>query len=177
MTPPSPARDQISWTGHQPAYFADPAAAEAVVNARAAALLAAQAGTLVFHCGGQRGVDTWAARAALRLGLPLRLVLPLPLATFAADWAPADRAVLEQTCAAATSVTVCAPADGDAEAAYRARNRLLAERCGLLIAVWTGLGGGGTAETIELARGLGRQIEEHRLLGSDRRPAAGERGV
>ena len=40
-------------------------------------------------------------------------------------------------------------------AAYRRRNGLLAERGDFLVAVWTGLEGGGTAETIAAARAPG----------------------
>jgi hypothetical protein len=47
----------------------------------------------------------------------------------------------------------------------------------VLVAVWTGLGGGGTAETIALAREQGRPVQEHRYPASGRVPRPGERGV
>jgi predicted Rossmann-fold nucleotide-binding protein len=167
----------VAWTGHRPEFFADAEAVAEAITARARALHGAHQGALAFHCGGQRGVDTWAARAAERLGIPLHLYLPLPVARFAVDWTTADRQALEQSWAYAIE-RVVTDSDGRLGAdAYRQRNRLLAERCDLLIAMWTGLGGGGTAETIQFARGLGRQIEEHLFAPSGRAPHPGERGV
>jgi hypothetical protein len=173
----SAPRLHVAWTGHRPELFADPAAAAARVAARAEALCAEHGGAVAFHCGGQRGVDTWAAQAAVRLGVPLHLYLPLPIPLFAADWTPADRAALEATWAAAATRTVVDPTGADPAAAYRARNALLAQRAELLVAVWTGLAGGGTAETLAFARALGRRIEEHRLPRAAYTPRAGERGV
>jgi hypothetical protein len=168
---------KVAWTGHRPEYFADPAAVAREVGAIAERLRAEDGPALVFHCGGQRGVDTWAAEAAERLGVPLHLYLPLPVARFAADWAPADRAALERSWGYAAERLVVDPDGALGAAAYRERNRLLAERAGLLVAVWTGLEGGGTAETIAFARELGRPVEEHRFAASGRVPRAGERGV
>jgi hypothetical protein len=145
--------------------------------ARARDLHAAHGAALDFCCGGQRGVDTWAASAAERLGIPLRLYLPLPVARFAASWSVEDRAALEGSWSYAVERVVSDP-DGQlgAEGSSR-RNRLLAERCDRLIAMWTGLGGGGTAETIAFARALGRPVEERRFAASGRLPRPGERGI
>ncbi|HLI28832.1 MAG TPA: hypothetical protein VKZ60_17340 [Chloroflexota bacterium] len=173
----APPPRHVAWTGHRPELFADPAAAAAVVAARAEALCAEHRGAVAFHCGGQRGVDTWAAQAAMRLGVPLHLYLPLPIPLFAADWTPADRAALEATWEAAATRTVVDPTGADPPAAYRARNALLARRADLLVAVWTGLAGGGTAETLAFARALGRPIEEHVLPRAPYTPAPGARGV
>ena len=167
----------VAWTGHRPEYFADPAAVAREVGAIAERLRAEHGPALVFHCGGQRGVDSWAADAAERLGVPLHLYLPLPVARFAADWTPADRAALEGSWAYAAERLVVDPEGALGAAAYRERNRLLAERGDLLVAVWTGLEGGGTAETIAFARELGRPIAEHRFAASGRVPRPGERGV
>ena len=205
----SSALRNVSWTGHRPEFFADPAAVERHIWSLAARLRAEPAdipqleletplgpwhqpsagatpdarvestpgARLVFHCGGQRGVDTWAAAAAEAVGIALHLYLPLPIARFAADWPPPDVATLERLSACAVERVVVDP-DGTLGAeAYSRRNRLLAERADVLIAVWTGLGGGGTAETIAFARALGRRVEEHRFPASDRVPRPGERGV
>jgi hypothetical protein len=168
---------QVAWTGHRPEFFADPAVVERRVRELAAGYLAAHEDGLAFHCGGQRGVDSWAAAAAEGLGIPLHLYLPLPLAAFTADWPPVDVARLEGFWALAVERVVVDPDGRLGAAAYSRRNRLLAERGEVLVAVWTGLGGGGTAETIAAARALGRRVEEHRFPGSGRVPRPGERGV
>ena len=167
----------VAWTGHRPDLFADPAAVARAVEARAAALRSEHGAALAFHCGGQRGVDTWAAGAARQLGVPLHLYLPLPVARFAADWPAPDLAALEASWAYAVEHVVV-DAEGTLGAvAYSRRNALLAERCELLVAMWTGLGGGGTAETITAARALGRRVEEQLFAASGRVPGTGERGV
>jgi hypothetical protein len=176
----------VAWTGHRPEYFANPPAVAAAVAALAAALQAEGESPLAFHCGGQRGVDTWAATAAERLNVPLYLYLPLPPIVFTADWPADDVAALERSRAYAVECVVVEPAAGAstvagpapaAAAAYSRRNWLLAERGDLLVAVWTGLGGGGTAETLAAARQLGRPVREHLFAGSGRVPRPGERGV
>ncbi len=168
---------RVAWTGHRPELFAAPEAVRDAILQRARQLQAIHGAALAFCCGGQRGVDTWAAAAAERLGIPLHLYLPLPVARLAADWSAADRAALEETWRYAVERAVADPDGQLGAAAYSQRNRLLAERCDLLVAVWTGLGGGGTAETIAFARDLGRPVEEHRFAPSGRVPRPGERGV
>ena len=167
----------VAWTGHRPEYFAAPEAVARAVAAVAAALRAEHGAALAFHCGGQRGVDTWAAAAAEHLGVPLHLYLPLPVARFSADWPPADGAALARSWAYAAERVVVDPDGTLGAAAYSRRNRLLAERCDVLVALWTGRGGGGTAETIGLAQALGRPVHEHRFAPSARLPRPGERGV
>ncbi len=167
----------VAWTGHRPEYFARPAEVAAQVGTIAAQLQAEHGAALRFHCGGQRGVDTWAAEAAARLGIPLSLYLPLPIERFAADWEPLDVDALRRSWAYATARVVVDRLGRRGAAAYSQRNALLAECGDLLIAVWTGLSGGGTAETIAAARELGRPVREYRVEGAGRRPARGERGV
>jgi hypothetical protein len=166
----------VAWTGHRPEYFAQPAAVAAQIEEIARQLRAEHA-ALRFHCGGQRGVDTWAAEAAVRQAIPLSLYLPLPIEAFAADWEAADADALRRTWAYATERIVVDLFGSRGAAAYQQRNALLAEHGDLLIALWTGLGGGGTAETIAAARTLGRPVREYRVAGSGRLPRPGERGV
>lgn len=167
----------VAWTGHRPEFFADPGAVIATIRARARDLHGTHGDALAFHCGGQRGVDTWAATAAESLSIPLHLYLPLSVARFAAGWNAADRAALEQIWAYAVERIVSDPDGVLGEEGYRRRNRLLAERSDLLIALWTGIDRGGTAETIARARNLGRPVEEHWFAPSGRVPEPGERGV
>jgi hypothetical protein len=146
----------VSWTGHRPDIFADPEAARAVVGATARDVVSSER-TERFLVGGQRGVDTWAAQAAIALGVPFTLVLPLEVAEFTLGWSPGDRATLEGLIGSATDVHVVG---GEPAAAYTERNRQLASHTDLLIAVWTRLKGGGTAETIGLARRAGTPVRE-----------------
>jgi uncharacterized phage-like protein YoqJ len=156
----------VGWTGHRPDLFHDPQAASQSVVALARELV--DAGRVQrFVVGGQRGVDTWATQAAIDLGVPFTVVLPLEVAEFTRDWSNEDRARLQEHLARAERVR---SVGGQAEQAYRERNRLLATSSDLLVAVWTGKLGGGTAETIDFARQLGSRVREIRLAPS---PAAG----
>jgi hypothetical protein len=146
----------VAWTGHRPDLFRDPAAARAAVEATAHDLVTRE-DVARFLVGGQRGVDTWAAQAATALGVPFMLVLPLDVNEFTHDWASADRQLLDGLLAEANEVRVVG---GEPAAAYTERNRRLATQADLLVAVWTQLGGGGTAETITLARAAGTPVRE-----------------
>jgi hypothetical protein len=140
----------VGWTGHRPDLFRDPAAAEAVVDAVAREF--ARSDAEAFVVGGQRGVDTWAAQAANRYAVPFRLVLPFEVLEFTHDWLEADRSGLKDLLIQAASVCIAG--------GYTHRNRLVATSAQLLVAVWTGTSGGGTAETIDLARQAGTPVRE-----------------
>lgn len=85
----------VGWTGPRPDLFRDPAKARDRVDVRTAEL-ATDSDVQGFVCGGQRGVDQWAAEAALGHGLALHLVLPAPIDAFAVTWEDADRRTLEE---------------------------------------------------------------------------------
>jgi hypothetical protein len=157
----------VAWSGHRPDLFRDPNAARAVVESIAREL--AQHQHVRFLVGGQRGVDTWAALAAVATGIPFSLVLPCDPETFTRDWAEIDRAVLARTAGLATEVRI---ADG-----YSARNQVLADIADQLVAVWTRIAGGGTAETIDLARQAGKSIREIVLEPSPAATEAQGRGI
>ncbi len=148
----------VGWTGHRPNLFRDPTAARAAVDATARDLVTREH-TERFLVGGQRGVDTWAAQAAIALGLPFTLILPLEVAEFAHDWSPADRRTLESIRAQAAEVRIVG---GEPASAYTERNRQLAVQVDLLVAIWTSLKieGSGTAETIALAKAGGVPVRE-----------------
>src|SRR5438445_281666 len=138
----------VAWTGHRPALFREPVEASATVDFVARDLLARE-NVMRFQVGGQRGVDTWAAQAALDIGIPLSLFLPLNIDAFTVDWTLEDRKVLDAIVGRADAVQVVG---GDPQGAFTERNRLLITGADLLVAVWTGTRGGGTAETIAFAR-------------------------
>ena len=158
---------RVAWTGHRPDLFHDPIAARAAVESAAGTLVAE--GATRFVVGGQRGVDTWAAVAALAHGIPFSLFLPFEVETFAAEWVPADRSVLEQTMSSAAEVRIA----GD----YTRRNRLLVENADLLVVVWSRTRGGGTAETLGLAQAAGIPMREIVLAPSGAAGAAHGRGI
>jgi hypothetical protein len=158
------------WTGHRPELFRDPDAARARVDAAARELVTVKAADgLRFFVGGQRGVDTWAALSAVALGVPFQLILPLAPATFAAGWTEDDRLILDQTIARAAELRIAG--------GYTERNRQIARGVDLLIAVWTGVRGGGTAETIALAEAAGTPIQEILLDPAPSAGAAQGRGI
>lgn len=167
---------RVAWTGHRPELFADPAAAEHAVHVVAAELAGQHGAGLRFLVGGQRGVDTWAAEAAVALGVPFDLYLPLPEEVFTHGWRPADRERLAATLRTAASVRVADPTGALGPAAYTARNRALALGGDLLVAVWTGRRGGGTWETVQFARAHGTPIRELLLPAADYDLPPGERG-
>jgi uncharacterized phage-like protein YoqJ len=162
----------VAWSGHRPDLFRDPDAAKQIVRSQVEAL--AETRGVTFRIGGQRGVDCWAGEAARDLGVPLRVYLPLPEKLFTKDWLPAERAALAALIGAAEEVRVLAE---KGEAGYSARNQALVEGADLLVAVWTGQTGGGTEETIRLARENGCQVRELLLNASPGARRAQGRGI
>lgn len=145
-----------------------------MVDSTARELVQAE-GATSFLVGGQRGVDTWAALAAIALGVPFTLLLPLPVADFTADWSADDRGLLERSMARAADVRVVG--SGEPALAYSERNRQLAMQSDLLVAVWTGVPGGGTAETIAFARAAGTPVREILLEAEPHADSKRGRGI
>jgi predicted Rossmann-fold nucleotide-binding protein len=160
-------RKIIAWTGHRADLFRDPDAARAAVDRTAREL--ADAGAERFLVGGQRGVDTWAALAAIARAVPFCLILPAAVDEFARDWSERDRTLLLDVEAAAADVCIVA--------GYAERNRQLARSADVLVAVWTRTAGGGTAETLEYARLVGTPVREIVLDPSARAHSASGRGI
>lgn len=147
------------WTGHRPDFFADTLRARRSVDAAADSLLS-RFGSCEFVCGGQRGVDQWAAQAAMHRRIPFHILLPHPLALFTQTWVPEERARLIDLMDAAGSVETIDP-DGELGAlAYDLRSEAMVRRCQIVSAVWVGLRRGGTFLTICAARSRGLLVEE-----------------
>jgi hypothetical protein len=158
----------IAWTGHRPDLFQDPAAARAVVESTAREYAVFPRPR--FLVGGQRGVDTWAALAAMASDIPFEVVLPFAVPAFTRDWVEAsDRWVLHETLAHAAAVRIAG--------GYTQRNQIVAQAAELLIVVWTQTAGGGTAETLALARAAGTPIREYVLAASATASSAKGRGI
>jgi len=164
----------IAWSGHRPDVFRDPGFAERSVKRLAAAK--ATSG-IEFITGCQRGVDQWAAQAAMDAGVPSYLVLPVTSARFTRDWSPSDRAGLDELLGRATSVEIIDPAEVLGPLGYDLRNELIVRRADALVVVWTGVRQGGTFETICAARAKGIPIEEVLLDAAVPRPSSGRRGL
>ena len=159
----------VGWTGHRPDLFGDAGAARQALARHARHLVEHESATH-FVVGGQRGVDTWAALEAVTLRVSYAVILPCPIDQFVdATWTPGDRATLEQLLTTASDVDI---ADGYAE-----RNRRVATSVDLLVAVWTGTGGGGTAETLSFARAAATPVREVRLEAAASARTLFERGI
>ena len=152
----------IAWSGHRPDVFRNPRAAREAV-ARIAGAKAAPG--VEFICGGQRGVDQWAAQAARKRGLSFHLVLPIDPPAFTRDWLPAERSALGELIASAASVEVVDSVGTLGPLAYDLRNEAVLRRAGLLTVAWTGIRRGGTFHTICAARTRGLPVEEVVLEG------------
>ncbi len=159
----------VAWTGHRPDLFRAPSAAQAAIDRAARAFAAHPLDPVSFVVGGQRGVDTWAMQSAINYGIPFRVILPFAMVEFASDWLEADRTVLTSLLRRADAVGVAG--------GYTERNRALVTGAQLLVAVWTGTRGGGTSETIELARQVGTPVREILFEASPRASAATGRGI
>ena len=152
----------IAWSGHRPDVFRDPRAAEATVTRLVSEKAAA--GVEVI-CGGQRGVDHWAVRAAIDVRISFHLVLPSEVPRFARDWSPHDRVALEGFAARATSIAVIDPAEELGPLAYDLRNEAIVRRADALVVVRTSVRRGGTFQTVSAARAKGIPVEELVLEG------------
>jgi hypothetical protein len=162
----------IGWSGHRPDLFRHPHRARSRVEELAEQIARGEGG-VEFVCGAQRGVDTWAASAAQRLGLPLHLVLPLGLELFTNGWRAADRRRLLGLVSAASSVIVIDPEGRLGPLAYDLRNEHVARRAQMLVVVWTGLRRGGTFHTMCAARRWATPVRDYSLEGTSRGPVLG----
>jgi hypothetical protein len=159
----------VAWTGHRPDLFREPEAARSAVGDATQALTLESLDCVSFLVGGQRGVDTWAMQSAIDYTIPFRVILPFDASQFTRDWLGADRFLLASLLRRAAAVEIAG--------GYSQRNRALITRAHVLIAVWTGTCGGGTSETIDLARQAGTPVREILLEASPRAGTATGRGI
>jgi hypothetical protein len=116
---------------------------------------------LVGHSCLARGADTLFAEEILVLGGRLSAIIP------SRDYrdavvAPADLVRFDALCEAADEVVIM-PFEHAGRAAYEAANVRLLQGADLLLAIWDGSpptgGGGGTADTVTVARSAGLTVD------------------
>lgn len=152
----------VGWTGHRPDLFVDELEARWRLDVAADSLLSRYR-SCEFVCGGQRGVDQWAAEVAIERRIPFHLLLPQALALFTRGWRHEDRAHLGELIRAATSVEMIDPTGELGALAYDLRSEALVRRSDVLAAVWGGVRQGGTFLTLCAARSRGLVVEEARV--------------
>lgn len=125
----------------------------------------AQGGTIELLTGAAAGSDLHAAEAAAELGIPVHVLMPMPVSMFEqsftkeseSDWPRAKR-VIESAQQGEFGGTIrIASGDNTPPSCYHEANIQLIERSDFLLAVFDGEpaeGIGGTEEAIEQARGM-----------------------
>ena len=152
----------VGWTGHRPDVFRDVVLARWEVE-RAADALVGRWPEIEFVCGGQRGVDLWAAAAAIARNVAFHVVLPIPATGFARGWNPEEQRSLSAVLRRAASLEIVDPNSAEGPLTYDRRNEAIVRRSELIVAVWTGIRRGGTFYTLCAARARGLAVEEWRL--------------
>jgi uncharacterized phage-like protein YoqJ len=149
----------VGITGHRPERFDVDARGRARVSLEC--LLGALKPDSILS-GGCRGVDLWAAEWCIRS--ETRLSFILPFAGHTRTWSPSDqdrynRIVRDSVRVGVFDRVEFIGASNKKTGSYLARNRMIVDRCELLVAVWDGVPGGGTSYTVDYAKRTGRRIE------------------
>lgn len=154
-----------AFTGHRPGHFAfgyeqghpDCVRLKHAIGQAVSILI--QQGVTTFISGMAQGVDLWAAREVLRQKAEnpmLRLIAAQPCADQAQRWPQAARREYEDILA------VCDerfwPNMSGIPIPHEERNRWMVDRSGILLAVYDGSAGGGTAATVRYAQSKQREI-------------------
>ncbi len=145
----------IGASGHQ----AIPEIAQGFISDEIEAFIVRTPESVTGVCSLAAGADQIFARAIVRLGRSLHVVVPSE-GYVAAFGGPAERAEFDRLVNAATVVEVL-PFDAPTQEAFLAAGRRVVEMCDVLLAVWDGKearGLGGTADIVDYARGLDRRI-------------------
>ena len=102
------------------------------------------------------GVDTWAAEAAIDLGIPFEAAVPF--IGQEGRWSTEDQRRYKTLLEAAIKVTVVSPGSYSAEKMH-IRNAYIVNKCTTLLAIYNGSKTGGTYNAVEFAKTTGKQIE------------------
>lgn len=118
-------------------------------------------GYTTFISGMQRGVDLWAAEIILKLrdeGANIKLVAAAAFRGMESQWDHSWRKRYKKVLQEADEAVYVSGIPG--RAAFFKRNRYMVDRSSLVIAVYSG-GGGGTKETIRYAEEKGIEVRKY----------------
>lgn len=154
----------VGITGHRDIRDADVLPLETAVQAFLQGCVR-EHGPLVMLNSLAEGADMLCARVALRMGIPLHAILPMPIGDYQRTFsAPGSSAALDALLMQCARVQVTKPPPPVAEGRrYQWAGRYVAEQSGALLALWNGEErifpeGGGTYETIRFALDAGREV-------------------
>ena len=107
--------------------------------------------------GMAQGVDMFAFEHAYELGIPV--IAAVPWWGHGNNWPKVHREEYIDNLDKAAEVVVVSEVEMFVPWVYQKRDEWMVDRCDLLVAVWDGVDGGGTYNTIQYAKKIGRPIE------------------
>jgi len=144
----------VGFTGHRTGGASESAVSQQIQTHIKAQQFAGR--DVTFHHGGGRGSDLAAAEGALRAGAKVQTHLAFPFDVQTKGWNATDKARLQSILRASTRVTV------DRQSynvrGYHSRNQRIVDRSTYVIANYDGRSGGGTKNTIALAKRMGKAV-------------------
>lgn len=154
-----------AFTGHRPVHFSfkynekhkDCIALKQAIRREVMGLI--EKNVTTFYCGMALGVDTWGAEVVLELKASrkeLKLIAALPCQTQANHWSPEQRKRYLDLLPQCDDVIYVS--NQYTPACMLRRNRYMVDRAQHLIAVYDGLGKGGTAYTVKYAQRSKRNV-------------------
>lgn len=108
-----------------------------------------------FISGAALGVDQWAAEHVLALGA--NLTLALPFATYGENWPEKSRKYLDTLVKRAKRVHIVCNGPYEPYKTHM-RNQWMIRHSQVVIAVWDGEKGGGTASAVQIAKNAKKEI-------------------
>ena len=149
-----------SFTGHRPERLRFPES-KVIPWLEAEIKRAVGEGYTTFISGMQRGVDLWAAEIVLKLrdeGANIYLVAASAFRSMEQQWDLSWRKCYKKVLQEADETVYVSDTPG--RAAFFKRNRYMVDRSSLVIAIYSG-GGGGTKETIRYAEEKGVEVRKY----------------
>lgn len=101
------------------------------------------------------GVDQWAANIAIKLGIPFIAAVPFQGQELA--WPEASRKVFHKLLDRAAEVVIVSEG-GYAAFKMQVRNEFMCNKCDKLLAIYNGDKTGGTANCVNYAKSIGKEI-------------------
>lgn len=153
-----PAVLPIGFTGHR--RLPDEAASRAVLHEFLRAYKASTPAIVYGVSSAAAGGDLLFAESCLELGIPLRILLPMPAEEFRDDFDPEGWSRAQGVMVRAISVEVTGEGGDRPERYYECGIRTV-QQSRLLVALWDGedaRGRGGTAEIVDFADKVGRPV-------------------